>query len=289
MSDGRRLGYAEFGDPRGPLVLWFHGTPGARRQVPPVAREASKDLGLRIVCVERPGVGDSTDHLYRRLSDWAADVAVVADRLGHERFMVVGLSGGAPYALACAHELGGRVVAAGLLGSLVPIAGEDAVAEGIVAMSRRFNAIMSLLRVPIGSGLWGFVRIATPIAHVLAQGFGRMMPAGDRRVLGDPDVEAMFIDDLIVGSERQFRALVNDLILFGRPWGFRLADVTVPVRWWHGDADPFVPLEQARRAAALLPNVELMVRAGESHLGDFAAADEVLAVLARIWQEAESR
>jgi pimeloyl-ACP methyl ester carboxylesterase len=289
MPDGRRLGYAEFGDPRGPLVLWFHGTPGARRQVPPVAREASKDLGLRIVCVERPGVGDSTDHLYRRLSDWAADVAVVADRLGHERFMVVGLSGGAPYALACAHELGGRVVAAGLLGSLVPIAGEDAVAEGIVAMSRRFNAIMSLLRVPIGSGLWGFIRIATPFAHVLAQGFGRMMPAGDRRVLGDPDFEAMFIDDLIVGSERQFRALVNDVILFGRPWGFRLADVTVPVRWWHGDADPFVPLEQARRAAALLPNGELMVRAGESHLGDFAAADEVLAVLARIWQEAESR
>src|ERR1035441_10709914 len=126
MPDGRRLGYAEFGDPRGPLVLWFHGTPGARRQVPPVAREASKDLGLRIVCVERPGVGDSTDHLYRRLSDWAADVAVVADRLGHERFMVVGLSGGAPYALACAHELGGRVVAGGRPGPFGATAGGPA-------------------------------------------------------------------------------------------------------------------------------------------------------------------
>ena len=59
----------------------------------------------------------------------------------------------------------------------------------------------------------------------------------------------------------------------------------VPVRWWHGDSDPFVPLAQAQQGAALLPDVKLIVRPGESHLGGFAAADDVLGSLARIWQD----
>jgi pimeloyl-ACP methyl ester carboxylesterase len=285
LPDGRRLGFAEFGDPDGPLVLWFHGSPGARRQVPPVGRDAAQQLGIRIVCVERPGIGDSTDHAYRSISDWPADAAVVADYLGHERFMVVGLSGGGPYALACAHTLADRVVAVGLLGSLVPTAGPDAVAAGIVALTRRFNGLLGLLRRPLGLSLWAFVRAANPLAHLLVVGFARLMPEGDRRVLGDSALEAVFVDDLTVGSRHQFNALFNDLILIGRPWGFRLQDVHVPVRWWHGDADPFVPLEQAQRAAAFLPDVQLMVRAGESHLGDWAAADEVIEALAQLWQE----
>src|SRR5258708_35910887 len=166
LSDGRRLAYAEFGDPHGPLVLWFHGTPGARRQVPPAGRDAAEQLGLRVVCVERPGVGDSSDHAYRRLSDWPADVTIVADHLGHDRFMIVGLSGGGPYALACGHELSDRVVAIGLLGSLVPTAGEDATAEGILALHRRFNPVLALLHRPLGIRMWCLLRAANPVAHL---------------------------------------------------------------------------------------------------------------------------
>jgi len=288
LPDGRRLGFAEFGDPRGPLVLWFHGSPGARRQVPPAGRHAADELGLRVVCVERPGVGVSTDHAYRDLRDWAGDVSIVADRLGHERFLVVGLSGGGPYALACAHELPDRVAAVGLMGSLVPTSGDDAVATGVVALSRPFNRVLTVLRRPLGLGLWGFVRATNPLAHPLYRGFARVMPEGDRRVLGDPALEAMFVDDLTLGGRRQFQAMVNDFVLIGRPWGFRLADVRVPVRWWHGDSDPFVPLEQAQRTAAVFPDCELVVRPGESHLGDFAAADEVLTTLAPILHDAEA-
>ena len=285
LSDGRRLGYAEFGDPGGPLVLWFHGSPGARRQVPVAGREAAEHLGLRVVCVERPGIGSSTDHAYRQVRDWAVDVAAVADHLGHDRFMVIGLSGGGPYALASAHDLPERIVAVGLLGSLVPTAGADAVAGGIVMLSERFNGVLRRLRRPIGLSMWGLVRALNPLSHLMVQGFARLMPEGDRRVLGDPAVEAMFVDDLTNSSKRQFGAFVNDFILIGQPWGFRLADVKVPVRWWHGDSDPFVPLDQAQRAVELLPDVEFHVRPGESHLGDFAAADEVLATLAQVWMD----
>ena len=154
LPDGRRLGFAEFGDPHGPLVLWFHGSPGARRQVPPAGRHAADELGLRVVCVERPGVGASIDHAYRDLRDWAVDVSVVADRLGHERFLVVGLSGGGPYALACAHELPDRVAAVGLMGSLVPTAGDESAAGGLVALVAAMSSAAVASSPPYG-GRWG--------------------------------------------------------------------------------------------------------------------------------------
>src|SRR4051794_24253564 len=67
----RQLGYAEFGVPDGRLVLWHHGTPGARRQIPVKARRAAERPGIRLVCVERPGTGDSTNHRYRCIREWA--------------------------------------------------------------------------------------------------------------------------------------------------------------------------------------------------------------------------
>jgi pimeloyl-ACP methyl ester carboxylesterase len=286
LPDGRRLGYAEYGDPHGTLVLWFHGTPGARRQVPPVGRDAAERLGLRLVCIERAGVGASSDHAYRQVRDAAADIAVVADHLGHDRFLMLGLSGGGPYVLACAHEMPERVVAAGILGGLVPTTGAEAAAHtGIVALTRPFNRLLSAFRIPLGLGLWSFIRVSKPAGHYLYRAYARMLPHGDDKVLDDPALEAMFVDDLTTGGRHQFQAFVNDLVLVGRPWGFRVADVRVPVRWWHGDADPFVSLEQARQTAALLPDVEFHVRHGESHLGGFAVADEMLATLAALWQE----
>src|ERR1700757_2147419 len=85
LPDGRRLGYAEFGDPSGAVVLWFHGTPGARRQFPLVGRRAASKLGLRVVAVERPGSGLSDSHPYDAVADWATDMTHVADALGAER------------------------------------------------------------------------------------------------------------------------------------------------------------------------------------------------------------
>jgi pimeloyl-ACP methyl ester carboxylesterase len=286
LPDGRALGYAEFGDEHGVLVLWFHGSPGARRQVPPVARSAADRLGLRLVCIERPGVGASSDHAYRDLRDSATDIAIVADRLGHDRFLVIGLSGGGPYALACAHEMPDRVMAVGILGGLVPTTCEDAAATtGIVALARTYNRLLTLFRVPLGIGLRGFVVVATPAGHGLYRAYAHLLPHGDNKVLDDPELEAMFIDDLTTGARGGFGALVNDLVLAGRPWGFPVSNVRVPVRWWHGDADPFVSLDQARRTVALLPDVELNVRPGESHLGGFAVADEVLATLSELWRQ----
>ena len=147
LPTGRRLGFAEFGDPSGALVLWFHGTPGGRRQFPLLGRRAAEKLGLRVVVVGRPGTGLSDPHPYEAMADWATDVAHVADALGAERLGVVGLSGGGPYALACAAvpPLAGRVAAVAVLGGVVPSVGPDAIATGAIELARRFAPVLSVL------------------------------------------------------------------------------------------------------------------------------------------------
>lgn len=278
--DGRRqLGIAEFGSADGPLVLWFHGTPGARRQIPPVGRRAADELGIRLVTIERPGVGASTPHQYRRIADFAGDVAVVADHLGHERFAVVGLSGGGPYALATGAELRDRVVAVGVLGGVAPSTGEERSATGVVQLARTFRRGLELGRQPLGTALRGAVALV-PAVHVLYHAYVRTTPPGDQAVMRDPEFEAMMVDDLVTALRRGFGAVAHDAALFGRHWGFHLRDIEAPVRWWHGDADNIVPLDDAVAAAERLADVELHVRPGESHLGGFAAADEVLAAMA---------
>ncbi len=278
LSNGRRLGFAEYGDPSGPVVLWFHGTPGARRQFPLLGRRAAEKLGLRVVVVERPGSGLSAPHPYAAVADWATDIADVADTLGAERLGVVGLSGGGPYALACGAvpPLAARVAAVAVLGGIVPSVGPEATAGVIDDLARRFEPMLSELRRPLAALSFGLLAPLIPVSHYVLRAYSSIQPEGDQRVFADPEMEAVFIDDIVLVVRGRCQAVIDDVRLFGRDWGFRLADVQVPVRWWHGDADPLVPLAAAQAAVSHLSDAELILRPGESHLGGFAAADEVL-------------
>ena len=131
--------------------------------------------------------------------------------------------------------------------------------------------------------LTAVVKPLIPLGHLAYSGFSGLMPEGDQRVFADPEIEAMFIDDMICAMRGNLQALTDDLRLFGQDWGFRLGDVKMPVRWWHGDADPIVPLDAAEAAVARIPDARLILRPGESHLGGFAVADEVLETLLALW------
>jgi pimeloyl-ACP methyl ester carboxylesterase len=280
LRSGRRLGFAEFGPAHGEPIIWFHGTPGARRQIPPLAHSVIDELGLRIISIERPGIGLSTSHQYRAVVDIVDDVTEVVDALGVDDFGVVGLSGGGPYALATGARLPDRVYGVAVLGGVVPTAGEEACDAGpVLGLARRFSPLMPAMVGVGGAALWAMVKASGPAQNQIYATYARLMPVGDREVFATPGMREMFIGDLRHGARKQFRAVLHDAILFGRDWGFRIADIRVPVRWWHGDADPIVPLAAAETAAGHLADVEFRVRPGESHLGGFAAAREVLEAL----------
>lgn len=283
VAPHRRLSFAEFGPPDGRAVLWFHGTPGARRQIPAEARVLARSQGLRIVGVDRPGIGSSTPHLYGSILDFATDIERVVASLGIDRFAVIGLSGGGPYALGVARAFPERVVGVGVLGGVAPTVGVDAIDGGLVALGRRLAPAIAVARVPLGIGLTGAIRLARPLASPALDLYGRLSPEGDRRMLARPEFKAMFLDDILNGSRKQLSAPLADVLLFSRHWGFDAREVQVPVHWWHGDADHIVPLAHGRHLVERLPDAQLRVQEGESHLGGMALAEEILDTLTGDW------
>lgn len=278
---GRKLGVAEFGTPDGQPVFWLHGTPGARRQIPDEARKIADARGLRIIGIDRPGVGLSPPHLYDSVADFVPDLELVADQLGIQRFSTIGLSGGGPYALAAAALLPERVASVGILGGVVPSVGPDAAEGGLVGFAHQFRRLLPLMPVAGGYALGKLIKYARPVGSQGLDLYARFSPPGDREVLQRPDIKAMFLDDLSDNGSRGLRSVVYDGILFTRDWGFSVRDIRVPVTWWHGDADNIVPLAHAWHLVPLIPEAVLHVREGESHLGGLGIGGEVLSTVMR--------
>ena len=279
VRDGRRLSFAEYGSTRGPAIVWMHGTPGARRQIPIEARAYAEAHGLRIIGIDRPGIGSSTTHLYPQIRDWTGDLEIFADTLGLDTFDMIGLSGGGPYVLAAGHALPDRVHGVAVLGGVAPSCGPDAAPGGLVSLAVRLAPLVSPVRIPLGIALTQTIRLVRPFAGPALDLYAAVQPAGDRNLLARPEFKAMFLDDLLNGSRFQTSAPLNDLLLFTRDWGFRLEDVPVPVRWWHGDSDHIVPFAHGQHVVERLPDAELRTMAGESHLGGLGFAEEVLGAL----------
>ena len=120
LDDGRTLSYAVYGDPDGRPVFAFHGWPGSRLDAEFLAQTAV-EMGIRVIAPDRPGYGGSTFQPARSLSDWPADVVALADSLALDRFGVIGICGGGPYAFACAKALPNRLTAAGIVCGLGPL------------------------------------------------------------------------------------------------------------------------------------------------------------------------
>ena len=276
LRDGRRLGFAEFGDPRGRPLVWLHGTPGARRQVPEDARVLAAAQGIRLVSLDRPGIGLSSPHVYPQVRHFADDLAAVADTLALDDLTIVGLSGGGPFALAAGAVLGARVRAVGVLGGVAPTRGPDAIDGGLVSLGVRLELVLRYGRVPLGMLLATLLRVLKPLGSPGLDLFALLSPEGDRRLLGRPEVKAMFIDDLLQGHPRRFEGPIADVIAFTRDWGFSVADVDVPVVWWHGDADHIIPFAHGVHMVERLPHAELRVMAGESHLGGLGLVEEIV-------------
>lgn len=96
VGEDRQIGFAEFGDPQGRAMFWLHGTPGARRQIPVEARLYAENHKIRLIGLDRPGIGSSTPHRYQNIRAFGEDLRTIADTLGIHKMAVIGLSGGGP-------------------------------------------------------------------------------------------------------------------------------------------------------------------------------------------------
>jgi pimeloyl-ACP methyl ester carboxylesterase len=284
VGDDRQIGFAEFGDPQGRAVFWLHGTPGARRQIPLEARAYAERKHIRLIGIDRPGIGSSTFYQYPNVLAFADDLRTIADVLGIDEMAIIGLSGGGPYALACAAAMPERVVVAGILGGVAPTVGAEGIDGGLMGFGSKMAPALPVIGLPLRLAAVGFVRLLRPVAPLAVQAYAWMSPEGDRRLLERPEFGAMFLDDLLNGSRKQLAAPFADVAVFAKDWGFRLDEVKVPVRWWHGDKDHIVPFEHGVHVVSQLPDAELYTLPGESHLGGLGRGEEILETLIEVWE-----
>jgi pimeloyl-ACP methyl ester carboxylesterase len=288
VGDDRQIGFAEFGDPQGRAVFWLHGTPGARRQIPMEARVYAEQRQIRLIGVDRPGIGSSTPYQYDTVFAFADDLRTIADTLGIDKMEVIGLSGGGPYTLACAAAMPDRVVAAGVIGGVAPTTGADGIAGGVMgSVGLRLAPLLQVAGGPIGMVASALIRLIRPVGSPAVDLYGRVSPEADRRLLARPEIKAMFLDDLLNGRRKQMAAPFADVVVFARDWGFRLDEVKVPVRWWHGDHDHIVPFNHGLHVVAKLPDVELYHLPGESHLAGLGRAEEILGTMIGLWDRCD--
>jgi pimeloyl-ACP methyl ester carboxylesterase len=264
LADGRTLAYVDWGGSTGGTVMYFHGYPGSRLEGR-LAAGAAQRLGLRLIAPDRPGFGESTFQRRRTISAWAKDVAELGDQLALERFAVVGVSGGGPYALACAARIPERLSGVALVCPLGPLARTDS-RRGMITFNRLALALAA--RSP---PLARFaVRIAAPWIRRRPERYLAQMaasaPAADRRVLADARYRALFAASTAEALRQGGGGVAWELVLLARPWDFSLRQVRVPVRIWQGLADNIVPAAMTRRLAVALAHGESHYLAGEGHL-----------------------
>ncbi|BCI81357.1 alpha/beta hydrolase [Mycolicibacterium sp. TY66] len=287
VGEDRQIGFAEFGNPQGRAVFWLHGTPGARRQIPTEARSFASRNNIRLIGIDRPGIGSSTPHQYENVLGFTEDLRTIADTLGINRFAVIGLSGGGPYTLATAAAMPDRVVMAAVLGGVAPLIGEDGISSGLMELAKIVRPIIEVADTPIRWVAGSLMKVIAPFGSPALDLYARISPHGDRNLLSRPEFKAMFLDDLLNGSRKQLAAPFADIVVFARDWGFRLEDIKVPVRWWHGDADHIVPYAHGQHAVARIADAEMFTLPGESHLAGLGVPEDILTKILEVWDAAD--
>lgn len=263
LPDGRKLAWAEFGDPVGAPVLYCHGWPGSRLEAAH-AHDCAGGLGLRLIAPDRPGIGLSDFQPGRTLAGYAADMAALADALGIARFSVLGVSGGAPYAIACAALLPQRVRRLALVCGLGPL--DDTASHAELSPLARL-AFGLARRWPAGLRGWGALVAGLLRRHPQAMLalLRRRLPAPDRHVLADPQFAARQLASWREAFRAGVRGAARDGELYVRPWGLTPAAVVAPTRLWHGGADGTVPVTMGRRLAAAIPGCQAEFPDHEGH------------------------
>lgn len=263
-DDGRDLHGWLGGDPDGPLVAVLHGCPDTRH-VAMTGDGAAREVGVRLLCVNRPGYGDSTVHASSHGSV-ADDLAAVATVLGHERFAVLGMSVGGAYAVACAARHPDRVAALGLVATQPPGARTEEVDLLAAELSAEFLAWRA--------GVDPF----DPDDERLARRWLTMLPEEDAALVAARGARA------VAASVREALACpdgyLRDAALQHRPWQHGPAEVACPVRAWFGEDDDRSPADRVSGLVAGFADLEVTVRPRSTHLATLVAHwPDVLATL----------
>lgn len=264
LSSGHRIAWEESGDPKGCPVFFFHGWPASRLQGAGFSVEA-RELGVRIISPDRPGIGLSTFQAGRRLLDWPPVVTEMARHLGIDRFRILAVSGGGPYAFASAWALHGQVEAVSVVSGAPPLPPE---------LDR--EALFAVYRLLLATYRWqpALIRAAFQCARpIVTRRPPRWLWPLLLRLTARSDTEVLQDPAIFEGSYNCYReswrgsalGVALDGEIYAEPWGFDVSEIRTPVRLWHGKEDRSFRWQLAHELAQKLRHCEPHFVEDEGH------------------------
>jgi pimeloyl-ACP methyl ester carboxylesterase len=278
LPDGRGLAFTVTGPADGSPVFYCHGAIGTPVDTTVDLQRIAHQAGIRYIAASRPGVGGSDPQPGRTVLDFAEDIGALADALTLDRFSVVGVSAGGPFALAVAHRLGERVHRVALCSALAPF-----------CPPHRTPGLRRRIRVPLAvlAGAPGLVRgvgdavLPTVARHpaLITRVIAAHAAPSERDRLASAEERAAASRSFLDATCAGVGGLVDDFLTYAYGWGFEPGEVSAEVHLWHGASDPLVPVEHALQLAATLPNCRVFVDPDEGHHFFRSNLAEILAAL----------
>ena len=286
LPDGRTLAFHDLGDPDGVPCLYMPGSPASGLGGLPYDAPA-RAAGVRWISVDRPGFGHSSYDPRRSLATVVDDLRALLDSLAVPRAAVVGESGGAPYALALAHDLPARV------SKVVVVAGMGPASEAWVrtGMKPRMRRVVSVARYAPWLLRVSMARMArTHFTPERRTAFTAMVlkdasPRDATLLRQHPELIDTHFVSCVDGFRQGHLAAAQELALFAQPWHFSLEDIGVPVELWHGAEDADCPVAIAREAARRLPHCRAHIIEGAGHMVSFEHGQDIVAAVAAAARE----
>lgn len=274
LENGRKVGYAEYGTPKGNPLFYLHGWPGCRLSGAETD-QAAKKLGIWVISIDRPGYGLSDFRPDSTFLNWTDDLIAVADELGVKKFAVMGVSGGGPYAAACAYRLPDRLTRVGIVVGLGPthIPG---ILAGLPLMSHlawaNYHRLPTLRTLATWNAMLQF-------KYLSSLGFFLSFRSTEDRHLLKTKLHAAIKNTTREAFRQGIRGPAHDLQLYTDDWGFKLSDIKTKVYLWYGIKDKNVTLAMGQYYASQIPGSRLFIDPSGSHLSRTLHEADILKTL----------
>ena len=260
LRNGNKIGYAIYGNKKNFPIFYFHGWPGSRFELKNIPLKKKKCF---IIALERPGYGISVPISKFKILDWPKIVLEVANKLKIKKFSIIGVSGGAPFALACANTIKNkRLKSIAIVCALAP-----SKAKGM--NKGRVRMLLNLGRKPFISWLiFNFLRMRLLNGN-LEKSFNKWK---NKISLPEIDLKLFTIDrgkrlmeNFKEAVKHGTKGVHRDANLYSNYWGFKLKNIKKKIFVWHGDKDLTVPIITNKYYKKKLKNKKIFIKPNEGH------------------------
>lgn len=268
LKDGRILSYTTYGPIEGKPVLYFHGTPSSSHELQLLKaydiepEELLKDAYVKIIAVDRPGMGRSSFNPGGNFTSFSHDVAELMQVLRVSSAPIVSWSGGGPYSLSMVYHFPDKVEAVYI------ICGFTRKFDKEILDAMGFNKWYFKL----AKNLPGLLKTSMNILRkkkinsFLPQKFTGLSYV-DYALLDDPEnISAVSQVTLKHACKNGAGGAVYEAANYFSDPGYDLSAIERPVHYWWGTKDMSVIIHHPREIEERVKNSIVYYREGEGHL-----------------------